>query len=114
MTPLRLPAPRRNKYHAQPVEADGHRFASKAEARRYRELSLLQRAGQISDLRVHPSWTLDVNGMFVSKYSADFAYVEGDRQVVEDVKGGKTTDAARLRMKLLQAVTGIQVREIRR
>jgi hypothetical protein len=86
----------------------------KAEARRYRELSLLQRAGQISDLRVHPSFDLDVNGMRITTYTDDFTYREHDRLICEDVKGSKTTDASRLRMKLLYAVRGIQVREIRR
>lgn len=105
---------RRNKYHAQPVETDGHRFASKAEARRYQELKLLQRAGHIRGLRVHPRFSLDVNDQFVTVYTPDFCYLEHGQIVVEDVKGARTTDASRLRMKLLQAVTGIQVREIRR
>jgi hypothetical protein len=99
------------------VELAGYRFASHAEARRYQELLLMAKAGQIHNLRVHPSWRVEVNGQFITRYTADFAYFEtredGHYHVVEDVKGAKTTDASRLRMKLMAAVHGIQVREIR-
>ena len=41
----------KSKYHAQPVEIDGVRFDSQKEARRYSELRLLERAGEIKDLQ---------------------------------------------------------------
>ncbi len=40
-----------NKYHAQKVEFDGKRFDSRREARRYAELRLLERAGEITGPR---------------------------------------------------------------
>lgn len=47
-----------SKYHAQPIEADGIRFASRAEYRRYQELRLLEAAREIRSLEVHPRFAL--------------------------------------------------------
>ena len=52
MTRARVPVRRRttqSKYHAVPTTIDNIRFASKAEARRYRELRLLEKAGEIAN-----------------------------------------------------------------
>ena len=84
------------KYHNRPLRVDGLRFDSRAEARRYQLLRLLERAGAISDLRVHPRYTLlgpsDVDWWQGPPwcYVGDFAYVEAGRHVVEDVKGAET------------------------
>ena len=39
------------KYHSQKARLDGQLFDSQKEARRYAELKLLERAGQIRNLR---------------------------------------------------------------
>lgn len=104
-----------NKYRNKPIQVDGIRFASKAEAKRYGELTLLEKAGEIADLKVHPSFYLTVNGIEVCKYVADFAYwvVPGNRKyVVEDVKGVRTRDFV-IKKKLMLACLGINVEEIR-
>jgi hypothetical protein len=106
---------RRSKYNATPTEVDGIRFASQAEARRYGELKLLERAGVIRDLVVHPAYDLVVGGMSVGAYVGDFAYREArpfSGLVVEDVKGVRTP-VYRLKRKLMLAVHGIDVREVR-
>ena len=54
-----------NKYHNIPTIVDGIRFASNKEARRYQELKLLEKVGEISDLELQPSFT------FPFQYSAD-------------------------------------------
>ncbi len=43
------------KYRAQPTIVDGIRFHSKGEARRYQELRLLERAGEITNLELQPA-----------------------------------------------------------
>src|SRR5512146_2768851 len=83
---------RRSKYGNKPTEVDGVRFASKREAARYSELKLLERAGQISALRLQPAFPLDVNGVPITRYVADFSYVENGKRVVEDVKGYRTKE----------------------
>lgn len=85
---------RRGKYNARPVDADGYHFDSAAEYRRYNELALLQRAGAITDLEIHPRFVIhpkDQHGRALY-YEADFAYYDRNRcaNVVEDVKGVRT------------------------
>ena len=84
----------RHKYHAQPTVIDGIRFASKAEARRFRELKLLEQAGEIRELELQPRYPLYAPARGggqekVGTYCGDFAYRQGPRGVlvVEDVKG---------------------------
>lgn len=80
-----------NKYGAQRTEFDGRVFDSRAEAERYAELRLLERAGLISGLECQPVYVLQ-DGPRETRvtYRADFAYVEDGRRVVEDVKGVET------------------------
>lgn len=102
-----------SKYRNQPVEIDGIRFDSKAEARRYQELILLERAGEIKDLVLQPRFPIAVKGKLVCTYVGDFQYWDrsADRLVCEDVKGMRTA-VYKLKKKLLQAALGIEVREI--
>lgn len=104
-----------NKFHAKPIDADGHHFDSTKEYRRYRELLLLQQAGQITSLEVHPVYQIKVNGFIVCQYEADFRYKEYGEIVVEDVKGLKKGSAYavfKLKSKLMLAVHGIEIVEI--
>lgn len=48
----------KNKYNAVEVIANGIQFASKAEAYRYSELTLLEKAGKICDLSIRPRFVL--------------------------------------------------------
>lgn len=90
------------KYRAKPVVIDGVRFASQAEARRYGQLKLLEKAGQISGLELQPKFPVVVNGMKVCTYIGDFAYFDGKGRIVEDVKGVQTP-MFRLKRKLVEA-----------
>ena len=105
-----------SKYHAVPTEIDGIRFASKAEARRYQELSLLESGGAIRELELQPAYDLIVNGVKVGRYVGDFRYWDNERNVavVEDVKGGNATKTPvyRLKRKLVQAIHGITISEV--
>lgn len=101
---------KKHKYGAIKVKEDGYTFDSKAEFYRYRELLLLQRAGEIQSLRVHPKYECVVNGILVAKVILDFEYfdVKSKMKVVEDVKG-KDTTVSRLKRKLIKAVHDIDV-----
>ena len=110
-------SPSTTKYRSKKVEVDGLRFDSKKEAARYGELKLLQTAGEIRDLQVHPRFDLIVNGHKVCYYEADFAYfpkgAKGAHQrVVEDVKGvrkGGAWEKFRIKAKLFRALYGFEV-----
>lgn len=101
-----------SKYRNSHVVVDGTTFDSKAEARRYQELKLMQAAGEITDLEAHPCYPLIVNGVKVGSYEADFRYVtQGGETVIEDVKGVRT-DTYRLKKRLVEALYGIKVVEV--
>lgn len=87
-------------------------FDSAKEADRYRELYLLQAAGQISGLDCQVKFELAANGVKIADYYADFMYFErpSGALVVEDVKGMKTP-AYRLKAKMMKALHGITIRE---
>lgn len=88
----------RNKYGAQATTIDGMRFDSKAEAKRYQQLVIMQKAGEISSLETQVSFDLipaqDINGRKEKpvRYLADFRYVRtaDGETVVEDVKSAPT------------------------
>lgn len=104
-----------NKYNAVTTVIDGIKFASGAEAQRYCELKLLEKAGEISGLEVHPRFQIVVNNHNVCTYIADFDYLDTDgKMVVEDVKGMKKGSAYsmfRIKKKLMSACYGIDVIE---
>lgn len=100
------------KYHNTKTVADGIKFDSKLEAERYAQLKILERAGVIRDLELQPSFELlpsfRKNGKTWRKtvYKADFRYIlaDGDRIIIEDVKGSTAviTDVFRLKQKLFE------------
>lgn len=114
-----------SKYRAQPTVVDGIRFASQKEARRYGELKLLEKAGEIHGLVLQPAFGLhatatDTRRTFqVGWYKADFEYCEcrrgakceRTRVVVEDVKGFKTP-LYRWKKKHVEAQYRVTIREV--
>jgi hypothetical protein len=108
-----------SKYHSRKVIKDGMTFDSVKEYRRWCELSLLERAGQIHTLKRQVKFELiptqRINGKVVERacnYIADFTYHLPDgTYVVEDTKGVKTKEYI-IKRKLLLQVYGIRIREI--
>jgi hypothetical protein len=107
------PAKKPAKYRNEPVVIDGIRFDSKAEARRWGQLKLLERAGEIVDLERQTSIPYCVKGKLIFTYRADATYQRNGALVVEDTKGGDTTPLYRLKKKLIEAEYGIKITEIR-
>lgn len=104
--------PKATKYRAVRTTVDGITFASKKEAKRYAELLLLQKAGEISDLSCQPVIKCTINGVHICDYRGDFFYcdLETANCIWEDCKGFKTP-VYRLKKKLVLALTGIKIRE---
>ena len=99
---------RNGKYNARKTTIDGISFDSMAEAERYGELKLMQQAGYITGLRVHPVYELQPafvgrEGERVSAvtYEGDFEFYENGVLVCEDVKGFQT-DVFRVKSKLFK------------
>lgn len=100
----------KSKYHNETVTVDGVTFDSKGEFLRWNFLKMMERAGEISNLRYHvkyeliPAITEDVvvhlktKDKIVTKtvqtaryYEADFVYTnKNGEEVVEDFKGQET------------------------
>lgn len=121
----------RNKYHSKKVEVNGIAFASKREAKRYSELSLLEKAGAIIGLQRQVEFVLiptqrepdtigKRGGIIKGKtielkcsYKADFVYRDAKtgELIVEDTKGFKTKDYI-IKRKLMLYIHGIRIQEI--
>lgn len=106
------------KYRARKTEVDGIVFDSKLEAHRYRELKLLEKAGEISDLQLQVKYELipaqRLDGKVVERalnYVADFVYLENNKWVVEDTKGVRTRDYI-IKRKLMLYVHHIRIKEV--
>lgn len=122
----------RSKYGSRKVTINGITFDSRKEAARYQELKLLERAGEIRDLKRQVKYVLipaqrafineiDKKGNFKKgkllerecAYIADFVYIDmkTGRITVEDTKGFKTKDYI-IKRKLMLHVYGIRIKEI--
>ena len=108
------------KYGNRKTEVNGILFDSMLEARRYAELRVLQRAGEIEDLQLQVPFELiptqkDAKGRVIEravKYVADFVYKDKSGEViVEDTKGMKTPDYV-IKRKLMLWRHGIKIVEI--
>ena len=134
-SPADVPTGGGRKYHNKPTErvtpaGNVLRFDSQKEARRFDELSALERAGTIRDLRMQVDFTLqeaytDGEGRRVRaiRYKADFTYMkqsfvdrDGEWQwalVVEDVKSRATrTKEYILKRKLMKERFNIDIQEV--
>lgn len=124
-----------SKYHAEKVTVNGITFDSKKEARRWLELTALEQAGKIHDLRRQVKYLLipeqrercteiyksgPKKGQFKPgrvlerecSYYADFDYyAEDGTHVVEDVKGMRTKEY-RLKRKMLLYKYQIRISEV--
>ena len=126
------------KYGNSKVVVDGIEFDSQKEARRYYELNLLRRAGQITDLELQREFELipaqyETFERYGKKgqrlqdgqrciekgctYKADFSYMKDGQLVVEDVKGYRDPASAGyakfvIKRKLMLWVHGIKINEI--
>lgn len=94
-----------------PTIVDGIKFHSKKEAKRYQELHLLEKEGEIRDLELQVRIYLEgKNGPILTEkgrkmsYVADFRYfdVRLNAWVIEDVKGWKT-DVYKIKKAILAA-----------
>jgi len=96
--------------NARKVRIDRYTLDSGKEARRYQDLCLLEKAGEISNLEVHRLFPIEVNGKHICFYESDFVYVENGLTIVEDVKGYRT-EIYKLKRKLVEAIYGIEILE---
>ena len=91
---------------------------SKAEARKLAELALLERAGKIRCLMLHPELNLkaaSTDGLpkVVARYVADAMFEENGRDVVYEVKGSETAEWRLKRKWFLACYPTIELRVVK-
>ncbi len=104
------------------VDEFGQKFDSKREYKRFTELRLLEKAGQISNLQTQVTFEIVPKQKKPSggvehavKYIADFLYTLPDgKNVIEDVKGISTKNLSTwvIKRKLMLYIHGIEVETI--
>jgi hypothetical protein len=103
-----IPGGEMSKYGNRKVTIDGYHFDSLREGARYQELRLLEKAGEITNLTVHPVFLIQDGFVYHGKkirkvtYEADFEYWDPffvHDIVIEDVKGVQT-EAFKIKWKL--------------
>lgn len=123
-----------NKYRNQRTTVNGITFDSRREAKRYCELCVLERAGEIIDLQIQKTFVLVPEqraesteryqkgihkgewkqGKLLERpitYIADFAYYQDGKLIVEDAKGLRTKEYI-LKRKLMLFIHNIRVKEV--
>ena len=120
-----------NKYNAEKIREGGDTFDSRKEYRRWKELTLLERAGEIANLRRQVEYVLIPvqkepdskgprggvkQGKVIERkcsYIADFVYTDvyDGMEVVEDAKGVRT-EAYKIKKKLMLFRYGIRIKEV--
>lgn len=108
---------KRNKYLAVKVIRDGIKFDSKKECKRYAELKLLVKAGEIQSFIHQVPFIYEIEGKKMFKYIADYVIINNDgSKRVEDVKGFdkktkkyRTTPLFNLKKKLIEAQYKIKI-----
>ena len=109
---------RGNKYSARRIATeDGQVFDSLREMRRWQDLKLMERAGDISELRRQVKYVLIPSQKGRTRterecaYYADFVYRDREgNEVVEDCKGFRT-ETYKVKRKLMLFLKGIEVQE---
>jgi hypothetical protein len=95
--------PKENKYKNTKIEIDNIKFDSIKEAKRYIELKLMEKAGEIKDFKMQVPYILQDSFKLGNKtyrdikYIADFTYMQKSKTsgvelwelVIEDTKGYK-------------------------
>jgi hypothetical protein len=113
-----MPTFKKHKYSAQKTNG----YDSKKEAKRAEVLKMLERAGEITNLREQVPYVLcpaqylkGFNGKEICarremKYIADFVYVRYGQEVVEDSKGFRTPEYKK-KANLMRRIYGIEILE---
>ncbi len=104
-----------NKFKAKGTWEDDGFFSSKKELARYRQLQLLEKLGEIKNLKRQVPYKLVVNGVLISKYIPDAEYDDcfTGKHVVEDTKSVFTKNLRPYKMckKLMKALFNIDILE---
>ncbi len=90
----------RRKYGNKKVEINGLKFDSQREAAVFLQYQVLEKAGKVTHLELHPVYKIVINGVKIGRYTPDFQFRETDGKLrVIDVKSPMTAKTAAFRLK---------------
>lgn len=115
-----------SKYRNVKVEIDGYIFDSKGESNRYQSLRLLEKAGEIEGIKVHPRYPIIVDGeplkirssgypngrIVIVELDFEYTHCKTKELISEDWKG-MDTSLSRLKRALFEAVYKRKVNVLR-
>jgi len=110
---------KQHKYRAETTERDGIKFPSKKEAKTYDKLKLMERAGQIKDLKVNAALKGDEKLKYIFqeepfhyRYEPDFEYFDIflQQHIVADAKGVRTPEYKK-KKRLMKKMFEIEILE---
>ena len=107
------------KYRNTKIEVGGIKYDSKAELARHLKLKEMERDGLIRCLETQVKYTLLPAVQYegerkkaAMKYIADFTYWQGDKHVIEDVKG-MPTPVFNVKRHMMKALHGLEVKIVK-
>lgn len=113
---------KKSKYSNTKIVVDDMKFDSKKEGNRYKLLKLLEKKGEIRELKLQVPFVLAPAQYVINyinkkvcvrremKYIADFTYYVDDILIVEDAKGFKTTEYKHKKI-LMKKLFDIDIKE---
>lgn len=109
----KLPEKGKSKYGNSKTAVGEIVFDSKREAKRWKELRMLLKAGKIGMLARQVEFELNPGGTHSVIYKADFTYVDTQtgEKITEDVKGMRTREYLK-KKRLMKKLYGITITEI--
>lgn len=114
---------KKSKYRNEKVNVDGIKFDSKKEYQYWLKLKILEKADEITDLKLQVSFplvcdTIIVNDVpvkfkykLIKEYIADFVYIEKGIYKVIDVKGWRTKEYRKKKF-LMKELYGVEITEV--
>lgn len=102
-----------NKFGNIITEIDGFKFRSKLEGNRYLQLKMMNQAGLIHEFKKQVPYDLYVEGVYITRYIADFVVTYPDGTVVVEDTKGVETEAFKIKKNLMLATLGIEIQIIR-
>jgi hypothetical protein len=106
---------KRSKFGNKKCTYQGLKFDSKLELERWLFLKKCEAEGKIAELSRQEKFKLEVNGVKICDYIADFTYTSmlDGTLIFEDAKG-VLTDVFRIKAKLFKAIYGYEIKIVKK
>lgn len=111
-----IPLPKRKRPPCTRCGGDVVYFRSRVEHKHWTYLLMREREGEIFNLQFEPKFECSINGKFIRTICFDAAFFEGNRHVIQDVKGymnAAMQDGFNLKCALVEALYGVKIEVVK-